>query len=136
MKGVRKRLSTCSRRRRNHYIKYGIYVHKQHKCSWYPYYTSFQTSKINSWAPYLVDLHYKANSSCGCEFSLFSQVNQRTVAQLRTELDARKAEHAKLVEELSEQWESKLREAKEDYQRLVVSGLNIREWFLGQWKIA
>ena len=52
-------------------------------------------------------------------------MNQRTIAQLRTELDARKAEHARLVEELSEQWESKLREAKEDYQRLVVSGLNI-----------
>ena len=44
---------------------------------------------------------------------------------MRTELDARKAEHAKLIEELSEQWKSKLREAKEDYQRLVVSGLNI-----------
>ena len=44
--------------------------------------------------------------------------------QLRTELDARKAEHAELVEELSEEWESKLKEAKEDYQRLVVSGVS------------
>lgn len=62
--------------------------------------------------------------SCGYDFFI-SQVNQRTITQLKTELDARKAEHAKLVEELSEQWESKLREAKEDYQRLVVSDLNI-----------
>lgn len=53
--------------------------------------------------------------------SLFPQVTQRTILQLRTELDARKTEYAKLVEELSEEWESKLREAKEDYQRLVVS---------------
>lgn len=60
--------------------------------------------------------------ACVCD--LFSQVNRRTIAELRAELDSRKAEHAKLVEELSEEWESKLREAREDYQRLVVSGVN------------
>lgn len=54
------------------------------------------------------------------------QLNQRTIAQLRTELEARKAEHGKLVEELSEQWESKLREAKEDYERLVVSEITVK----------
>ena len=54
------------------------------------------------------------------------QLNQRTIAQLRTELEARKAEYGKLVEELSEQWESKLREAKEDYQRLVVSDITVK----------
>ena len=49
-------------------------------------------------------------------------MNQRTIIQLKAELDARKEQHANLVEELSEQWEAKLKEAQEDYQRLVVSG--------------
>ena len=49
-------------------------------------------------------------------------MNQRTIIQLKTELDARKEQYANLVEELNEQWEAKLKEAQEDYQRLVVSG--------------
>ena len=48
-------------------------------------------------------------------------MNQKTIVQLRTELEARRDQHTKLVERLNEQWEGKVKEAKEDYQRLLVS---------------
>ena len=48
-------------------------------------------------------------------------MHQRTIAQLRRELEEEKVQHAKMVDELKDKWESRLREAKEDYRRMVVS---------------